>query len=112
MDDDLADLRAALGRVDLREWARGRPCLVRIPDVCNGDPATSVLAHIRRAGAGGIGLKPPDLCATVACSNCHDRLDGRTAWPDWFCSEEGDMDTTILEAVIRFLDAIARGADR
>ncbi len=32
---------------DLRKAARGRECQVRIPGVCNGNPETSVLAHIR-----------------------------------------------------------------
>ncbi|HFR8650170.1 TPA: nuclease domain-containing protein [Escherichia coli] len=32
---------------DLRKAARGRECQVRIPGVCNGNPDTSVLAHIR-----------------------------------------------------------------
>ena len=32
---------------DLRKAARSRECQVRIPGVCNGNPETSVLAHIR-----------------------------------------------------------------
>ncbi|ELN3596614.1 DUF1364 family protein, partial [Escherichia coli] len=48
---------------DLRKAARGRECQVRIPGVCNGNPETSVLAHIRLAGLCGTGIKPPDLIA-------------------------------------------------
>ena len=55
---------------DLRKAARGRECQVRIPGVCNGNPETSVLAHIRLAGLCGTGIKPPDLIATIACSAC------------------------------------------
>lgn len=40
---------------DLRKAARGRECQVRIPGVCNGNPETSVLAHIRLAGLCGTG---------------------------------------------------------
>lgn len=34
---------------DLRKAARGRECQVRIPGVCNGNPETTILAHIRLA---------------------------------------------------------------
>lgn len=63
---------------DLRKAARGRECQVRIPGVCNGNPETSVLAHIRLAGLCCTGIKPPDLIATIACSACHDEIDRRT----------------------------------
>ena len=59
---------------DLRKAARGRECQVRIPGVCNGNPETSVLAHIRLTGLCGTGTKPPDLIATIACSACHDEI--------------------------------------
>ncbi|ELT7776202.1 DUF1364 family protein, partial [Escherichia coli] len=51
---------------DLRKAARSRECQVRIPGVCNGNPETSVLAHIRLTGLCGTGTKPPDLIATIA----------------------------------------------
>jgi len=41
--------------------------------VCNGDPATVVLAHLNGAGAG---MKNPDWQAAYACSSCHAFLDG------------------------------------
>lgn len=46
---------------DLRKLAKGRECMIRIPDVCCGDPATTVLCHFRMAGISGAGLKSPDL---------------------------------------------------
>ena len=60
---------------DLRKAARGRECQVRIPGVCNGNPETSVLAHIRLTGLCGTGTKLPELIATIACSACHDEID-------------------------------------
>lgn len=63
--------------MNLRDKARGEPCQIRIPGVCNGDPETSVLAHYRLAGLCGAGQKPPDVCASIACSACHDVVDGR-----------------------------------
>lgn len=65
-----------MGSVNLRDLARDQDCYIRLPD-CNGDPATTVLAHIRVVGISGMGLKAPDLLACPACSNCHDLVDGR-----------------------------------
>ena len=60
-----------------RDAARGMPCMVRVPDFCNGDPDTTVLAHYRLAGTCGSGMKPHDEQAAWACSSCHDAIDGR-----------------------------------
>lgn len=62
---------------DLRKLAKGKPCMVRIPGVCNHNPETTVLAHIRMAGITGVGQKAPDLLAAWACSSCHTYIDGR-----------------------------------
>ena len=62
----------------LQKSAKGQECQMRIPGICNGDPETTVLAHIRRGGVAGVGQKPPDPCGVFACSACHDALDGRT----------------------------------
>jgi hypothetical protein len=61
--------------LNLREHARGQPCRVRLPGVCNGNPETTVLAHIKHGWYGS--LKPPDIIAVHACSDCHDCLDRR-----------------------------------
>jgi len=63
---------------NLRKIARDRDCQVRIPGICNFDPATTVLAHYRLAGTCGMGLKPHDLLGAWACSSCHDEIDRRT----------------------------------
>jgi hypothetical protein len=63
---------------DLRKLAEGKPCMIRIPGICNHDPATTVLAHIRMAGITGAGIKAPDLLGAWACSDCHDECDRRT----------------------------------
>ena len=61
----------------LRKAAKGRECMVRIPYICNRDPATTVLAHYRLAGCNGMGLKPDDALGAWCCSACHDAVDGR-----------------------------------
>jgi hypothetical protein len=62
----------------LRRAAKDRPCMVRLPEICNGDTRTTVLAHIRMAGISGMGMKSPDLIAAWACSACHDAIDRRS----------------------------------
>lgn len=62
---------------NLRKLARDQPCQVRVPLHCNGDPATTVLAHYRMASLSGIGMKAPDVFGAWCCSKCHDLIDGR-----------------------------------
>jgi hypothetical protein len=63
---------------DLRQEARGRPCQVRLPGICNGDDFSTVLAHVRLAGVTGMGQKAPDLLAAWCCAACHNEADRRT----------------------------------
>jgi len=62
--------------MNLRKHARGQPCRVRLIGVCNGNPETTVLAHLKNGWYGS--LKPPDIIAVHACSACHDAIDGRS----------------------------------
>ena len=62
---------------EARKSAKGQPCMVRIPGVCNGNPETTVLAHYRLAGYCGTGLKPDDDMAAWACFECHQAVDRR-----------------------------------
>jgi len=59
----------------LRKSAKGQPCMVRIPGVCNRNPDTTVLAHLN---GGGMGMKRPDIFGAFSCSSCHDEVDRRT----------------------------------
>jgi len=63
--------------MNLRKFARNQECQIRIYQVCNYDPETTIWAHYRLGGIAGMGQKPPDLCGAFACSNCHDCIDGR-----------------------------------
>jgi hypothetical protein len=64
--------------MNLRNAAKGRLCMVRLPDICNHNPETTVLAHIRMAGLSGMGIKADDLLGAWACSSCHDVIDRRS----------------------------------
>jgi hypothetical protein len=63
--------------IDLRAYAKGKPCMIRVPGWCNNEPETTVLCHYRLAGYSGIGLKNDDIMAAFGCSSCHDMVDGR-----------------------------------
>lgn len=58
-----------------RKSARGQECQVRIDGICNGNPETTVLAHLN---GGGMGMKQPDIFGAFACSACHNEIDRRT----------------------------------
>lgn len=90
--------------VNLRKLARGQQCQVRIYGVCNFDDSTTVLAHIRRGGVSGFGQKPPDLCGTWACSNCHDAIDGRGG-------KLVATDADLLEGLCRTLAKVSKHLD-
>lgn len=79
----------------IRSSARGEPCLVCIPGICNGDPQTTVLAHLNGAG---IGRKAPDHEAAYACSACHQWLDGGYAQTGY---NRDTRDLWHLQGVIR-----------
>lgn len=70
--------------MNLRKLAKGQPCMIRVPHVCNGNPETTVLCHLRMAGISGMGLKANDFLGAWGCSACHHYvdthgIDGRTA---------------------------------
>jgi hypothetical protein len=61
----------------LRKEAKDKPCLIRVPGVCCGDPARVCLCHVRLSGVSGIGLKSSDLLAAFGCDACHKVVDGQ-----------------------------------
>jgi len=54
--------------------ARGAPCALRLPGICNSDPATTVWAHLNGFGK-GMGMKTHDILGFPACSSCHAAYD-------------------------------------
>ena len=90
--------------MNLRSYAQGRSCLVRMPGVCNGVRETTVLAHARLAGITGVGQKAPDVIGAHACSACHDVIDGRTK--SEYAREE--VLTMFYEGILRTLDLLCR----
>ena len=64
--------------MNLRKAAKGRSCMVRLEGICNHNPETTVLAHIRMPGISGMGIKADDLLGAWSCSACHDAIDRRS----------------------------------
>lgn len=89
----------------LREAAKGMPCMVRIPGVCNGNPETTILGHYRLSGLNGIGMKPPDICGAWVCSACHDCVDNRVRSDDWEYTEVRFMHA---EGVLRTINELIK----
>lgn len=62
---------------DLRKYAKGKECQIRLPGICNFDPETTVLCHPPTGS--GLALKYPDVTGAHGCSSCHDVVDGRVS---------------------------------
>ena len=90
---------------NLRKFARGKECQLRLPGICNFDTATTVLAHVRRGGVAGMGQKPPDICGIHSCADCHDAMDGRSSW------KNTPSDTDVLEGLNRTLAVVSKELD-
>lgn len=82
--------------MNLRELARGKGCMVRVPGVCNSDPETTVLAHVRMIGVSAMSMKSPDWFASWACSACHDYVDSRSVTGEPCCRR-----LMLLEGMVR-----------
>ena len=66
----------------LLAMARGKPCLFRLPDICNFDPETTVACHSnQRAHGKGGARKADDEYSAWGCFACHSWLDQGRADP-------------------------------
>lgn len=60
----------------LTEVARGMPCCLEVPDVCNGNPETTVWCHSNTLDDGkGMSAKADDFAGALGCSDCHRWID-------------------------------------
>lgn len=66
----------------LRDSARGQPCALCLPGICQGGTETTVLCHLpSHIGLKGVGMKVPDWWAVYGCHACHAALDQRRLHP-------------------------------
>jgi len=72
--------------------ARGKPCTLRLPGICNGNPETTVFCHLNTGAAGkGMGLKAHDALGFFGCSACHAAYDQQVG--------RGELAAEVLSAV-------------
>ena len=63
--------------MNLREFARGQECDLRISGVCSYDTTKVVLCHLPTSNLAGMGQKMPDEVSCHGCFECHQVIDGR-----------------------------------
>lgn len=86
----------------LRDSARGKPCLVRLPGVCSFDPAKTIWSHYRgSAGGKGMSHKAHDLAGAYCCTACDAVYDGQAPRPKGM--SKPDVDLAWLQGHIRSL---------
>lgn len=60
----------------LLAMAKGKPCMMQLPGICNNNPETTVAAHSNSQEHGKAGARKADDCYSVwACYACHSWLD-------------------------------------
>jgi len=95
----------------VRQSAAGEGCALQVARVCSGRPETVVLAHLRWLGDCGAGMKPTDLQAVYACSECNRWTDSPTpAETADRLQYEADRNFYALRAIVRTqLRMVAKG---
>lgn len=54
--------------------AKGQPCALRLPGICNCNPETTVWCHLNGHGK-GMGIKTHDPLGFFGCADCHRAYD-------------------------------------
>ena len=67
--------------------AKGQPCSLQIPGVCQGGTETTVACH-SPLGEDRNGTKAGDFCVADGCRACHDCLDRRSKLGGYDLTEE------------------------
>ena len=93
------------GFPNLMQMAKHKPCLLRLPEICNGDRTTRG-AHVRRALIAGGGQKPTDLALIWCCQSCADVTDNPTLRPQWMSSTQ--LDQHMLHGLCRTLAEVGK----
>ena len=85
----------------IRESARGETCSLRIPGVCNSDPATTVFCHLGKKGEATNKRNGDEAMNGVyGCNRCHDAIDFRSRV---FLSDSAPIQAELHRARGRFI---------
>lgn len=63
--------RRRASQAKFTSMAKGQLCMIRVPDVCCGDPQTSVPCHLRMPGLSGFGFIADPIFWAIGCHTCH-----------------------------------------
>ncbi len=98
----------------LLRMAQGKPCLLRIPGVCNGDWSTTVACHSNEQKHGkGRSIKAHDYWAVCGCSSCHHWLDqGPASRDEKRQAFEAAHSRQVQAWLALYLDTLAAPRDR
>ena len=81
----------------LTDYARGKPCLIRLPMQCTFLDEQTVACHVPLMGYHGTGFKMDDWFFAFGCHQCHGICDGRIK-----CDLDREfVRICLLEAMIR-----------
>lgn len=88
----------------IRDSAKGESCTLRIPGICNGNPKTTVFAHL--PGNKGTGTKNHDIFGVYSCSVCHDWMDNRihAKGDAAFLNARGEMLRALMETQLKLVE--------
>ncbi len=76
----------------LLAMAKGKPCLMRVPGVCNNNPETTVAAHSNSHEHGkSMGRKAQDFFSVWACASCH----------HWYDQGQGAQNRAVADSLFK-----------
>lgn len=81
----------------LTDYAKGKPCLIRAPEICTFQDEQTVACHVPLMGYHGTALKMLDWFIAFGCSNCHACVDRQR----YLHLDEALVRTWHLEGMIR-----------
>lgn len=92
---------------DLRKYAKGKPCQIRIPGYMH-NPETTVLCHFRQAGLTGGAQKAPDILGAHGCYDCHRITEGAQLTAEEKAMDRDQVKLIFLEGVMRTQYALVK----
>lgn len=89
----------------IRDFAKGKPCTLRIPGVCKGRQYTTVACHVN-SNYKGVANKSPDMFTVIGCAHCHRFID-EDFWKHDYTKEQRDAELlrALMESQMEYVKA-------
>ena len=88
----------------LTSFAKGKPCTIRIPGVCESRRNTTVACHLN-SNYKGTGNKSPDLLTVIGCSKCHAWIDREYAGKVSKAQRDSEVLRAFKETLMEYVKA-------